>query len=421
MDRAIKVFSRQGNFKQEVNAQDIKSRQSARQLGPFVDPESKVKVVSWISPCFEDGSLTRRSHFRKFAEGRTYKFDYQSEEIERRKFGESPEHKKAKLLIAEALKENLKFGRQMPWYFNDPANTDLLLSGNYLAGASEIETEYYFKTSLHNEFRLDIAILSQGLVSTASKFIIGAIEIERSHTFGYRKEILCKSAGFPLVSIDISEMKLDEITKEWAHHVLSETTINNTSGFRSNYLYLHHVLYPVYANFPDKLLQDDLKHQYIIFDNNSALLKTQELLKKLFKLQSVSGLEPHMLMLNRSSSNAETILVNIGEIVGFDWESVNSNNALLITLKRMSQNNVLDLKFNLAVIRTLLKSSTALIGYKFQRGAVSDGNKTKDIWSYSYSEAGKNPYEWIKKDIRILPKRLGEPLQNIIEVLNQFI
>ncbi len=422
MDKAIKVFSRQGNFKEAIDSRDISSKQCARHLSPFVDSETGRQIVNWISPSFnDDGTLRRRSHFRRLSDSYNQKFNYQEEEVKRNKMAESLEHRQAKLFIAAALNENLKSGKPLNWYFKDIDNSDLLLSGNYLAGASEIKIEYSFKTSLGNEFRLDIAILTDGLRDTRSKFVIGAIEIERSNPFGYRKEILCKSAGFPLVSVDISGMELTEITMDWAYKVLSETTKNNTSGFRSNYLYLHLLLYPIYVNFPDKLVHQEPEHQYIVIDKTEALLKTESILKKLLNIANVSEKIAHVMLLNRNSAQAEKILVNAGQIVGFDWEDINSNNALLITLKKVDVNKILDLKINLAIIRVLLSSSTSLIGYKYKKGRSSNEDKLTDIWSYLHleEEIGKRPYEWCKKRIKILPKRLNEPLQSIVDIIDE--
>lgn len=49
--------------------------------------------------------------------------------------------------------------------------------------------------------------------------VLGGVEIELGHAFDGRKALIGKSLGFPLISIDITEMTLDELTPEWAQQV----------------------------------------------------------------------------------------------------------------------------------------------------------------------------------------------------------
>ena len=65
-----------------------------------------------------------------------------------------------------------------------------------------------------------------------------------------RKALIGKSLGFPLISIDITEMMLDELTPEWAQRVLTTTTRSHEQGRRQTYIYLHDLLYHLYAQLP---------------------------------------------------------------------------------------------------------------------------------------------------------------------------
>jgi hypothetical protein len=62
--------------------------------------------------------------------------------------------------------------------------------------------------------------------------VLGGVEIELGHAFDGRKALIGKSLGFPLISIDITEMTLDELTPEWAQQVLTATTRSHEQGRR---------------------------------------------------------------------------------------------------------------------------------------------------------------------------------------------
>lgn len=100
MDKAIQVFSRDGNFNKVSLASEIKSKEHARELSPFVDLNNKDDLVTWISPSFDNQNLKRRSHFRK---RKFYSVEIETindEENERRAIcNGSAEHKLAKELL----------------------------------------------------------------------------------------------------------------------------------------------------------------------------------------------------------------------------------------------------------------------------------------------------------------------------------
>lgn len=64
--------------------------------------------------------------------------------------------------------------------------------------------------------------------------------------------------------------------------------------------------------------------------------------------------------------------------------------------------------------RLLLSSVNALVGYKYSNG-INDNDPEEDIWIHS---------RWIKEQSnytfhRVLPKRLAEPVNRLMEVLGE--
>lgn len=80
MDEALVVFSRKGLFQTRIIAREVRSREHARKLWPLVAPGAIQQMVTWVSPCFENGKLRRRSHFRQLPAEKTYDLKAQFEE-----------------------------------------------------------------------------------------------------------------------------------------------------------------------------------------------------------------------------------------------------------------------------------------------------------------------------------------------------
>ena len=116
----------------------------------------------------------------------------------------------------------------MPWAFKDADASDYPLEGNLLLGADRVATEHPLETPFGSKFRLDVAVL--GPPVQAEPMVLGGVEIELGHAFDGRKALIGKSLGFPLISIDITEMTLDELTPEWARQVLTATTRSHEQG-----------------------------------------------------------------------------------------------------------------------------------------------------------------------------------------------
>lgn len=421
VNKAVKIFSREGKFKKIISATEIKSSEHARKLSPFVDPNNHNSQVIWVSPSFdkESNKLKKRSYFRKKSALHLKAIDIQKDENLRVAIcSESEEHKKAKNLISQELIYRLSKGLALDWGFYDSEATDFLIKGNLLLGANRIAMEYPFKTSSGHLFRLDIAILGGGVRESNNKeFILVGIEIEKENTFDYRKEILCKSAGFPLISIDISGMHIEEITEGWARKVIGENLKN--SQRRTNYIYIHDLLYTLFIDYPEWFFENEPHHQYIVFDNKEGLDKTLRVINHLKKsIDSKFHLNPQKISIFKKGTKIinpqqEKVLKNMGEIVGSGWQEINHEEALLVTIKRPQKIvSEIDFKIYMSFFRILLQSPSALIGYKFEPG-IQNESLEDDVWSYVRLNRNTKVFE----TKRIAPKRLVDPLNQIITTI----
>jgi hypothetical protein len=100
--------------------------------------------------------------------------------------------------------------------------------------------------------------------------VLGAIEIEHTHEVELLKTLLYQSLGFPLFTINISDIDYDEITEEWCIKRLTETKGTSEDQRRRNYVYIHNMLYPVYLSGYESWQLGD-RHQYIIFAKNEVV------------------------------------------------------------------------------------------------------------------------------------------------------
>lgn len=413
MKDAVVVFSRNGIFTTTVTARDIRSHEHARKLWPLVTPSVPRQLVTWVKPTFADGKLMRRSHFRTLAGARSLSVTqiFEQEEAARRKaVSESPEHSAAKHMIASALRHRLQNGLAMPWYFNDPDSSQYHLAGNLLLGAGGIHVEELVRTSFGCDYRLDVVIASKRV--TKNPILLGGVEIEWGHQFDGRKALIGKSQAFPLVSIDISGMTLDEITPEWADAALTATTYSSDAGQRKTYVYLHDLLYPLYLQLPHGLVKET-RHQFLIFAPDDDLSQLEKWAKKLQDLVGLRKSAMAVSIVNAKSEQSRKMLENAGQVVGSDWQRINSQQCLRLTVERPSPVDVAAHMFHLGMANLLLSHSDSLVGYKYQTGILND-DPTEDVWKHPKW----NPQTKQADYYRILPKQLAEPRSRILNILN---
>ncbi len=413
MDEAIVVFSRKGLFKTPIKARDIRSREQARKLWPLVAPDGTRHMVTWVSPSFEDNQLRRRSHFRLMPNARApdLKQRFEEEESERQRLvQESTEHRRAKDMIAAELHRRLQAGLGMPWWFKDDDASDYPLEGNLLLGADDVVTEHPLSTPFGSTFRLDVAVLGPPVEKTA--ITLGGVEIELGHTFDGRKALIGKSLGFPLISIDISEMSLADITPEWAQGALAATTRSHEQGRRQTYIYLHDLLYPLYAQIPD-FIDPERRHQYIVFADDVTLRQLVKWFNRLSKTLGYPNGAVAVSVVNGKSEQSRLVLERAGEILGSEWQLFNEHQCLRLTIPRPT--GPADLqghRFHMTMARVLLSHANALVGYKYSNG-IDNNDPEDDVWIHRH---------WVKEQglhttHRVLPKRLAEPVNRLMQVV----
>lgn len=407
MDEAIVVCSRKGFFKTEIKAHEIHSREQARKLWPLVSSEDDRLMVSWVKPS-RDG---RRSHFRAMPDARTLDIKqlFENEEFDRQRIvQESREHHHAKKLIAAELSRRLQSGIGMLWWFKDDDASDYPLEGNLLLGADSIATEHQLATPFGCDFRLDIAVL--GPTIEKKPRTLGGLEIELSHAFDGRKALLSKSLGFPLISIDISEMSIEEITPEWAQGVLSASTRNHEGRRRQTYIYLHDLLYPLYTKIPD-FIDPGRRHQYIVFTDDKALQQLVSLFNKLSKELGYPPGDIAVSVVNSKSDQSKLVFKRITEIFGPEWQLYNKKQCLRLTVPRAAGcNDLRGHRFHMTLARVLLSDFDALVGYRYSNG-IDNTDPNEDIWIHHHWKHGHfTAY-------RVLPKRLAEPMSRLMHVI----
>lgn len=414
MDEAIVVFSRKGIFKASIAARDVRSREHARKLWPLVSADGSRQMVTWVSPSFNNGKLRRRSHFRVLPAQHVFKpkAHFDDEEASRwRAVQESPEHRRAKELVAEELSNRLNAGLAMPWAFKDEDASDYPLEGNLLLGADQVAIEHSLETPFGSQFRLDVAVL--GPPVQAEPMVLGGVEIELGHAFDGRKALIGKSLGFPLISIDITEMTLTELTPEWAQRVLRATTRSHEQGRRQTYIYLHDLLYPLYAQLP-AFLDNEQRHQFLVFADDETLNKLVRWMNLLAdKLEYPKGMVA-VALVNGKNDQARKMLERAGQVVGPDWQEFNDQKCLRLTLPRPKGPTDLQAhRFHMTMARVLLSHTDALVGYKYCNG-VDNNHPEDDVWVAKRWIADEKRFS----EHRVLPKRLAEPVNRLIAVVS---
>lgn len=413
VDTAVIVLSRQGRFAKTVTARDIRSHEHARKLWPLVTPTEPRSLVTWVRPVFDSANkLKRRSHFRLMpgSAGAAFRQQFDREEAARvRTVEESPEHKQAKRLIAEALRERMRRNLGMPWFFKDPDASDFHLAGNLLLGAAEIVEERTVNTSFGCAYRLDIGIVSRTIEKGG--LLLGGIEIEWEHQFDGRKALIGKSQAFPLISIDITGLRLNDLTPEWADMALTGTTRSSDTGRRNTYIYLHDLLYPQYLQVPHEVVKET-RHQFVVFAPDEHLRKLHRLIPKYRAALQVPDKSLAISAMNAKSESSKVALANLGNIVGADWAEINPNRALMVTLDRPTQFDENLHLLHLCVANLLLSFTDSLVGYKYMLGILNE-DTVKDLWEHSVWNKEERKFD----HHRVAPKRLSEPRSRLVAVL----
>ncbi|SSQ10995.1 Uncharacterised protein [Acinetobacter baumannii] len=208
-------------------------------------------------------------------------------------------------------------------------------------------------------------------------------------------------------------MTLDELTPEWASQVLTATTYDHEQGRRQTYIYIHDLLYLLYAQIPS-FIDNEKRHQFLIFADNPTLDKLNSWMKKLAQKLNYQNGEVAVAIVNAKNEQSRKMLERAGQVAGPDWEEFNNQRCLRLTIPRPTDSN--DLKnhrFHMTMARLLLSHSDSLVGYKYCNGIDND-RPDDDIWIVRRRSADLKTLE----EYRVLPKRLAEPINRLMAVVS---
>jgi len=409
MNQATRVYSiEKGYFSEILEATDLKSQAHARKLAPFVDENRDLLYwVGWGAQ--KKNGKPRVAHFRHYPRKSQTIKKIVSDEVKLRKIrsGESKKHYSAKISVLELLKDLLSQKKHLPWAFNDPEISEFSMSGDFLAGAISIEKEYEISTPLGTDYRLDIAILGKTIMK--KPILLAGIEIEFTHKFGFTKSLICKSLGFPLISIDITDVDLKDINIEWAKKMLMETKRNSSDGFRRNYIYIHRMLATIYLDIPRKL-KPESKHQYIIFTKDQdKFLKLIRVLKDSLKL---SDKQIIISPVTDKNKQLHVQVTNAGNLSGENWRDHNPKSFIQLTTEKPCT-KAGDLYYFHLILAFLCNSHfDCLVGYKYELGKKhNEGDPL--YWKMGRKVDGNHTF------FQVAPKRLSEPVHKILEHVNK--
>ena len=410
METALRLFSWHGIKRETVLASDIRSREDARKLGPFVDPSGR-RVVHWRKPSFDEETRRRirRAHFAHYptnSEGKQFESGYLHSDtvsIENDKRKET-RHGLAVAAIVSALQGLMAKGMSANWAYTDPRiSNDATLSGNLLQDVIEIAVEYPYRlAAVDRSYRFDIALL--GPKVGKSKAILAVIEVELTHAYDVEKCLVAKSLGFPLLSMNIDELDEDEISEAWAVETLLGRTTNRSDRRRFNFIYLHDMLAPVFLdiNFADK-------HEYVVFVGNGKHEFACNQLKRLKAHLGFSPDDPAILIqqIGIKNDQARKIAENEGSVAGRDWAAFNSSQYIRIVLERPRLKAGPIYLYHLQMAMLLNGCLNCLVGYKYSKG-IKNKNPGEPLWNVSCREHGTTCR---------LPKQVSHPLAQILDEL----
>jgi len=245
---------------------------------------------------------------------------------------------------------------------------------------------------------------------------LGAIEIENTHEAEFLKVLVCKSLGFPLMTIDITEYMENEINEKLCMELLLETTSNNAKSRRRNYIYLHNLLLPIYIEKGNYFQFSD-GHQYIIFmknDNDIDLLKKYiKILKEKLELTENNVLFSQQ-KINNEIISSKTMLENDLKLLTENLSEYMTNRYIRLIMDRPEKNRSIFF-FHLVLCKLLALNFDCIVAYKNVRKGNINYNEEDPIWEVTrYNTTTMN----VDKK-RYCPKQLSEPIFKIMEEINK--
>lgn len=413
MNIATTLFSRAGYAGEKVKATDFRSHEDARKYWPLLS-EDGTELVCWVKSAELSGGRRGKRHFRRlpsfYQRTSLVKTFELIEEKRQKRLSESLEHKQAKELLCQELQKRIASNIPKEWFFKDRFASEFSFTGDLLFGAVDIKSEMPIKTGFGPTFKLDIGIIGPTLKNKPS--CIGGIELEYRNQFDGRKALLSRSLGFPLISVDISGLSLNDITPQWAQSILSKTTNNSEDGLRKTYIYLPTSLYPLYVNAPEHLYKvKDTRHQYLAFAKKEILKKLEEWLVLLRSTLGYFDSDINITILNEVNETAKIQLENAGNIAGKDWRDYSDGHCLRVSLfrPRHDKNLLRNHLFHITMAR-MFAEQDVLLGYKY---ALGNKHLDPDVHLWILDEWNKEQRK--NTPHQLLPKRLATPILPILK------
>jgi uncharacterized protein (DUF736 family) len=409
MHLALRVYSSKGLFKEEIKAVDIKSREDARKLGPFASDD---RLLVWVSRAYyKDGKLKSQAHFRRYPKASSAETNLIAAEIlDRHKSKkQNTKHSKAQNLIASTCKEMINNKQSLVWSFVDSKSSDFKLSGDLLAYVERVETEYKISTPFGEKYRLDVALL--GPMTGGKRLVLGGIEIEDTHRFEFSKTLFCKTLGFPLMSIDISNANISNLDRDWAVKSLTETKTNSPDNRRKNYVYIHPMLYSVYLVFPSSINKEN-RHQFIIFPPEDKFKEVMNWIRRLKDVLKVRDNQVNISVVRNVNKQTEKQIIHAGHIAGESWREFSENKFIQLSIDRPSSTSPALYFFHLKLASLCNSFCPSLVGYKYALGIAYDESQG-NTWRATIKDGN----EWV--NVRIAPVQVSEPVDKIIQAVKR--
>jgi hypothetical protein len=264
------------------------------------------------------------------------------------------------------------------------------------------------------EYCIDIILLGRKL--NKERVVLGAIEIENTHEAEFLKILICKSLGFPLMTIKINEFEESKITKELCHNLLMETTSNSMDLRRRNYLYIHNLLLPVFIKKPINFDFDD-GHQYLVFFRNIS--DRERLMEAIQTLRNILDIDDKAILLqkvnmNKNDKSSITMIKNETQLISQNKDEYNIENYLRIVLPRPEHGENIYL-FHMILSRLLALYFDCLVAYKYKRHYTRDENPGERIWRLQKFNQETRVFDYTM----YCPKELSEPIFMIIEEIKK--
>jgi|GEM_PF-443437 len=431
IDEAIIVFSRQGLYQKTIKASKILSDKHAQQLWPLVSQGSllslnKYELVLYRKNYHGDSYFSPASIGEGLYKNKNITDLFEAMECVRFKTNiEVEKYHVAKKLISEELSRRLNNKISAIWEVLYLRYSDFPFKGNLLLGATKITTNFPIKTPFASFYNLDIAVLGDNF--NMKTMPLAAIEIDCGFNPDIRRNLIEKSAYFPIIYIDVSKTDISSMNNDWAtrvidrlEHIRHKTLVSkiidsDKHSITRLYVYLPTLLYPLYTQFPD-LGCGELRQQFLVFVDDKGLEKFKRWRNTLAQKLKIPKERITTGIVTNKNEQTQKIFAQETDIVGSGWQQVNEHSFMRLTLD--CPKGLDDLK-SLVLYQTVVCSLLmldALVGYKYANG-VGNSDPDSDIWTYH--EPCDDNGEYHHKKYYVLPKRLAEPLSLVLDVITQ--